>query len=726
MKRNLIYLMVTAVAGGALLSSCANEEPFGDGDGQLRMKMVLNHTLTRSGEDVTDQSLADQATIYISGSKGLLYKYKGVDNVPASLALKSGSYVAEAWTGDSVSASFDKKFYRGYQNFDINTGETTNVVLNCKIANVVASVAPSAAFSEAVKDYKVTVGHTRATLDFTPDNLDSHAYFMMPYDKETSSFEPNLTYSITGTLADGTTFEKGGTIWNVERAHEYVININYTPSQIDPYGGAMISVVIDDHELVIDDTVEINGAPVISGVGFDMAEPLLCEPGAFERRSLYVQALGEFRTLSVHTDDYAALGLPSADLDFAASEQADIAAWNAAGMSCEFALDDQGVHTARLFMEADMLNRLPEGIYNLRLTAVDSNAKKRERTLTLNVSAAGIILTESAWHEIYAHSATLHANVVNDGVTNPGFRYREAGTSDWTTVSAVKSNVRTRAAGDRVSVTLTGLRSGTRYEYQVTSDGFVNENSMFFTTESEFALPNASFEEWSQDTGSKKDDAWLPGAGGVVTFWDSGNHGSMKMSKNVTTQATDLFHSGSSSVKLQSQFVGVGGFIGKFAAGNLFAGTYDNTDGMDGELTFGRAYNGSRPVKLRGYVYYKPGNVGYSENDDKHPDVVKGSTDQGIIYVALTTRTFQIFTKTKQLFEPNSAEVLAYGQMVFTGEYGSSSAMREFEITLEYKDAAKVQRASHLVLTASASRYGDYFTGADGSVMYLDDLELVY
>lgn len=725
MKRNILYLMATMMAGGALLSSCANEEPFGEGDGQLHMKMVLNHTLTRSGEDVTDQSLADQATIYISGSKGLLYKYKGVDNVPASLFLKSGSYVAEAWTGDSVSASFDKKFYRGYQDFEIRKAETTNVVLNCKIANVVASVAPSAEFSAVVKDYKVTVGHTRGTLDFTADNLDQHAYFMMPYDKETASFEPNLTYAITGTLTDGTTFEKGGTIWNVERAHEYVININYTPTQLDPYGGALISVVIDDHELVVDDTVEINGAPVISGVGFDMAEPLLSEPGAFERRSLYVQALGEFRTLAVHTDDYAALGLPSADLDFVTSAGTDVDAWKSAGMSCEFATDAQGEHTARIFLEPEMLNRLPEGIYNLHLTAVDSNAKKRERTLTLNVSAAGIILTESAWSEIYAHSATLHANVVNDAVTNPGFRYREAGTADWTTVSAVKNNVRTRAAGDRVSVTLTGLKPGTRYEYQVISDGFINENSMFFTTESLYAIPNASFEDWSEDTGTKNDKAWIPGAGGVVTFWDTGNHGSMTMKKNVTTQSKDVFHSGTSSAMLKSQFVGVGS-IGKFAAGNLFAGSYMKTDGMDGELSFGRAYNGSRPVKLRGYVYYKPGQVDKSEDDDKHPDVVKGSTDRGIIYVALTTRTFDVKTKTKQLFDPNSTDVLAYGQMIFTGEYGSSSAMREFEITLEYKDAAKAQRAGYLVLTASASQYGDYFTGSTSSVMYIDDLEFVY
>jgi hypothetical protein len=725
MKRNLIYLVASALAGGALLSSCANEEPFGDGDGCLNMKMVLNHTITRSGEDVTDQSLADKATVYISGAKGLMYKYKGVENVPASLALKSGSYVAEAWTGDSVSASFDKKFYRGYQNFDIRSGETTNVVLNCKIANVVASVAPSADFSAVVKDYKVTVGHSYATLDFTPDNFDSHAYFMMPYKKEEKAFEPNLTYSITGTLADGTAFEKGGTIWNVERAHEYVININYTPGEMDPYGGALISVVIDDHELVVDDTVEINGAPVFSGVGFDMAEPLLTEPGAFSRCSVFVQSLGDFRTLSLHTDDYAALGLPSADIDFATAGQSVLNEWRTAGMSCEFGSGEEGIRTARIFLEDFMLNKLPEGVYNLRMTAVDSNAKKRERTLTLNVSASGIVLTESVWHEIYAHSATLHANIVNDDVTDPGFRYREAGTSEWIVVSGVKSNMRTRAAGDRISVTLTGLKAGTRYEYQAVSEGFVNENSLFFTTESEYDLPNASFEDWSQDTGTKKDNAWIPGAGGVVTFWDTGNHGSMTMSKNVTTRSTEVFHSGSASAMLQSQFVGFMG-VGKFAAGNLFAGSYLETLGTNGHLSFGRAYNGSRPVKLRGYVYYTPGEVDRSEDDDKHPDVVKGSTDRGIIYVALTTQAVDVNTQTKELFEANASYVLAYGQMIFTGEYGSSSAMREFEITLEYKDAALLQRAGYLVITASASQYGDYFTGSTSSVMYLDDLELVY
>ncbi|MCM1005182.1 MAG: PCMD domain-containing protein [Prevotella sp.] len=723
MKKNLIYLAAGIFAGGALLTSCANDDAFGDGEGRLSMKMVLNHTITRSGDDVTDRSLAEKATIYISGKHGLLYKYQGTDELPGSLALKTGSYVAEAWTGDSVIASFDKKFYKGYQPFDIKTGETTNVVLNCKIANVVSSIAPSQDFYDHVKDYTVTVGHSYATLDFTDENKDAHAYFMMPYDEQTHSFEPNLTYTVKGELNDGTPFEKTGTIWNVERAHEYVINIDFTPYQADPYGGAFIKVSIDDYELVINDSVEITGAPVIAGVGFNLAEPILSQPGISERRSLYIRALGEYRTLAVHTPDFAKFGLPGADMDFVTADNEQVDAWRAAGLSCDFNTDAEGIHTARLFFEADMLNKLPGGIYPIKVTAVDSYGKKRERTFTLNVSEAGVVLSESTWQEIYATRAVLHANVVRDDATNPGIRYREIGTEEWTEAYPTAKNIRKRAAGDRITVTLTGLKPGTRYEYQGFSDGYINESSLYFTTESAFAIPNSSFEVWS----TASDNSAMASADGTASFWDSGNHGSQTLKTNVTTKATDLFHSGSASAKLESKFVSMLGF-GKLAAGNIFAGEYLGTDGTDGILSFGRPFNGSRPVKLRGWAYYKPGTVDYSSDDDLHPDVVKGSQDRGTVYVALTTKAVEIRTKAsnRTLFDPNASYVLAYGQVIFTGEYGSSSEMREFEITLEYKDAALLQRASHIVLTASASQYGDYFTGSSTSVLYLDDLELVY
>lgn len=709
--RNILSLMAAGLLGAASLASCVSDEPYGSGQGELRMKMVVNSTLTRSGENLTDQELADKCVVYVSGSKGLLYKYEGVDNLPSSLFLKSGSYVAEAWTGDSVSASFDKKFYRGYEPFEIKSNETSNVVINCRIANVVTSVSLTPDVAAVIKDYKITVGHSKATLDFTPENATEHGYFMMP------NSDTNLTYTITGTLVNGETFTKTGTIWNVQRAHEYTLNIGYNGSASQPFGGAFITVTIDDTELVIEDNVVISGAPVFSGVGFDINSPLLAEPGKFERRSIYVQALKDFRSLSVHADNPDVFGLPASDVEFVGLPDADIQSWREAGISCTTGMAENGSYAARFFLESAMLNKLPKGVYTLKFIAVDGNAKKRERTLNITVDDAGVILVESPWYDIYAHRATIYATVANPAMTNPGFQYREAGSAgEWTKVNVT-------ADGANLTATLTGLKSGTRYEYQAIADGYVNANSMFFTTETPFTLPNGGFESWS--TGSDK--ALIPSASGTVEFWDSGNHGSIKLDKNVTVNATDLFHGGSTSAKLQSQYVGFS-FAGKFAAGNIFTGAFKGTENTYyGILDFGREYNGSRPVKLRGYAYYHPGTVDYSESDSYHPSIVKGSKDQGIVYIALMSQSIEMHTKTPStLFDANAGYVLAYGQLLMSEDYGSASAMREFEITLEYRDAARLKKASHILIVGSASRYGDYYTGSTESVLYLDDLELVY
>ena len=57
-----------------------------------------------------------KALIWISNNKGLVRKFQGVAQVPADgIWLLSGDYVAEAWTGDSVPASYDKRYYTGYE-----------------------------------------------------------------------------------------------------------------------------------------------------------------------------------------------------------------------------------------------------------------------------------------------------------------------------------------------------------------------------------------------------------------------------------------------------------------------------------------------------------------------------------------------------------------------------------------------------------------------------------
>ena len=73
------------------------------------------------------------------------------------------------------------------------------------------------------------------------------------------------------------------------------------------------------------------------------------------------------------------------------------------------------------------------------------------------------------------------------------------------------------------------------------------------------------------------------------------------------------------------------------------------------------------------------------------------------------------------MFNINDEHVIAYG----TIESAKTIAnWQDFEINLEYR--ATNRKPKYILIVASASKYGDYFTGGEGAVMCVDDFELLY
>ena len=67
--------------------------------------------------------------------------------------------------------------------------------------------------------------------------------------------------------------------------------------------------------------------------------------------------------------------------------------------------------------------------------------------------------------------------------------------------------------------------------------------------------------------------------------------------------------------------------------------------------------------------------------------------------------------------------VLAYGK--FEPEVTSDMpGYEEFTVPLEYRDLTRTPK--YIVITVCASKYGDYFTGGEGSVLLVDEFELLY
>lgn len=732
----LFGLMASGMLMATLTQSCVSDEPFSTvGDGEVRLRMQINSDVTRALVD--DEALRSNCVVYISGSKGLLYKYQGLENLPASIPMKGGNYVAEAWTGDSVPASFDKRFFRGYQPFTVTTG-VNSVVLTCKIRNSVVSLNTSSVKPELMKDWKITVANRGGELVFDESNMDyAKGYFMQ------SSRDTELTYKVEGVNAEGKAFTHSGAIANPRPAYEYRLNLEYNPDY-EELGGAFVSIRVDASEVEVNSQVELYSAPQIQGAdGYDADSQIAFDKGAFPDRALKIYAFGTVAGLSLSTPDYAALNLPSDEIDLISMTDAVSQAVKDAGITWESTrFDDKNMTRGYLRFSSAFLNAIPERDteYRILVGVTDSYGKRSEATVRIAVGENAVVIddpvtineaTASSLLNVRSTSAVLSGKVMLADAANPGISYRVAdGVSGWTFVAAPASarpapvrNLR-KAKGADFNVTVTGLRPGTLYEFKAVADGYESE-SKFFTTGTIFTIPNAGMEEWHAFVDNSK--ILIPSADGQRTFWDSGNHGSVTMNKTLTQSSTALFHSGSCSAELKSQFVGLGS-IGKFAAGNLFTGEYKETNmtTFNGKLSFGRPYDGSYPEKLVVWANYRPGSVQKKGAVSGYLNV--GDADLGSIYVALTTQAVSVETGAgaDKLFNPKGSYVVAYGAVDLTKAFGADGQLERLEIPLEYTARAATEKPTHIIIVCSASKYGDYFCGGEGSLLYVDDFELAY
>ncbi len=312
---------------------------------------------------------------------------------------------------------------------------------------------------------------------------------------------------------------------------------------------------------------------------------------------------------------------------------------------------------------------------------------------------------------VWAKRAYL-TGVAKEGTTID-IQYRQKGEDAWDQV--FDDEISFNEDGT-FSAAMRHLLPSTEYEYKATIGTQVYDVTSFVTDEAS-QLPNAGFEEWWQNI----KDIWFVYAEGGEMFWDTGNTGSSLANKNVTVYDESKPHGGKRSIKLASENV-----IIKFAAGNLFAGEYVKTDGTDGILDFGRPFT-ARPTALKGWFKYtcKPITEVASDPDDQFEDAQTGMNDKAHIYIALGDWSSPVRIQTKkskrQLFNKNDEHIIAYQEIIVDK---TVSDWTEFKLKLDYRSLTR--KPTYIVVVASASKYGDYFTGGDGSTLWLDDFELIY
>lgn len=737
-------LYIAFVGMACLCLACSRDDrALLDGEGTLRLRAQVNdevQIISRAGapegETSPEEELKKNCRVRIYKGEKLIYKHAGWDATlqEPGLSLSSGAYRVRITSGDSVDASFDKKYYEGNKSFEICQAQTTPVEVVCNVMNTLAKVVFDASLEPYLEKGEVSVAVDvdggSLTYPYQKEAAEAKTgYYSLPQGKE------YLICTFTGVAKNGRKFTQTNRIESAKKSTLYTLTYKIsdleTPAPPTDEGGAFIDLKVDETPLAKkEEEILIYQRPQFRAVNqseeVDMKQPWFLELNSQIQPEVKIYTSTPLAEASVTSEVFTKLGLASAEL-------------NLMDEATRVELQEKGITVTSqeklLTMNwGNSLNDLlkEEGehhiIYKATDTAVEGNAAARTNTIdwTISVSNANIRAVNIPYpYQIWANRVTLYAEVIEGRTPAPdaqlSFRYRKKEDSNWI------DNIQAKLGENKKTITsdeIKGLTPGTTYEYQVLEGDKVSNQTCEFTTEAALQLPNSGFENWSGAT------PMLIHGSGEEMFWDSGNHGSSSFSLaavDLTTKASDFKVEGNYSAKLESKKVVV-----KFAAGNLFVGSYLKTDGTDGILGWGRPWK-SRPLALRGYVRYMP----KACENEKFPD----GMDRGIIYVAIGDWTgaeydknWPIVIQTKkpdtELFNPEKGSytgdgIIAYGEKILQGEVkGADGGMIEFTIPLDYRSYERMPKS--IIVVASASQYGDYFIGGIGSTMWLDDLELIY
>ena len=301
---------------------------------------------------------------------------------------------------------------------------------------------------------------------------------------------------------------------------------------------------------------------------------------------------------------------------------------------------------------------------------------------------------------------TYHAYVTGeyDGVGTAHFEYKTDSESEWTVLDDVE------VEGLKVNGVMTSLEPSVGYLVRLVSDTIVGEEYAFSTEVAE-EIPNMNFDNWY-----KEGNIWYPDVSSSNFYWDTANGGSDAV-KVYATNPEDSHVVSGRAAKLESKSVALVGL----AAGNIYTGKFVkaimNLSDPGAELDWGVPFS-SRPLALRGHLDYSPGTVDVNNFAD-----MSGKTDIANIQVFLTdwSAPFRISTADGKFVEYDTDPcIIARG----TADFNATDGYIEFTIPITYKSTSRTPE--YVVISASASKYGDYFTGSTSSVMYVDEFSFIY
>ncbi len=302
----------------------------------------------------------------------------------------------------------------------------------------------------------------------------------------------------------------------------------------------------------------------------------------------------------------------------------------------------------------------------------------------------------------WACFAGIKGTATGQGV--PALEYRKSADSQWIEYEDIT------VSGTNVTAELRGLEPETEYVVRLVN-GEERSSEVKFTTSKAEQLENSGFDDWYMN--DKK--AWMPNPNSNIQIWDTANPGSAPLGLLPTVPEENIVVKGKAAKMVTAEAP----IIKMLAAGNIYTGKFDSLKGLGAELDWGVPF-GARPLALRGYYKYEPQII----NVGKDPDYAEymGQLDQCQIQIFLAEwdKPFHVNSSKKQFVDRNDRSVIAFSEF-YTDE--ENAEYKRFSLPIVYNDN---RIPTYIVISACSSRFGNYFVGGIGSLLYVDEFELVY
>lgn len=704
-----------------LFAACHDDNIDGKGEGRLALDVAFN---TKTNPVVAVRSQERAYTVVIADAKGnSLHTYTN-DDLPEEVLLTPGSYTATVTSGDNPDAAFSSPYFTGSKDFVIKANETSETAIECLLANTKVSVDYSDRIKQYFSSYGTTVSVPRGSITFTEENTQD-GYFKVSRDSI------QLTWELTVCNTAGQIFSQSGSFYAKKRWH-YALNFDIRDKEETEEGGVKVKIVVNDDVEQIDNRfpIYLHALPEIAGEDFDITAPVAVQLNKYEK-TYKVTMKGNPKLDSVHFEhncNYMKLkGIPNSFSLINLSYNARKIIENS-GLKWEFSADS----TTASMDFTGLLPQLGVGSYDFSFEISNTAGKKNAATFQLAIVDADVLTLATpagTSDNVWAHHARLYGSWITDEQpADLQIRYREKGDIDWMYRDA-------EGTGNKdFYITVDNLKAETTYEYQALSLKDGNEacaNILTFTTESAVPLPNSSFDEWDGTY------PWAPGSSESDKFWDTGNKAA-EIASLILTQSSDDVPAevaGGKSAYLKSQYTKAFGVADVFAAGNIFSGVFGKIEGTSGaSMTFGKPYT-SRPQKLKGYYKYKSKTIDWDKKGG-----LKGYEDRFHIYIILADEAHYLNTTDQStLFNMDNikagkdSHTIAFAELT-NEKFDENGKDITPSVTMNNYDAFELElqyfktdvKPTYIIVAATSSKYGDYYTGGIGSELYIDALELVF